>query len=94
MKFPLTTKRKIGFPLDKLRENTQKLSNVVHKKGLKYPLADAEKELFKVLSRESLTENINIALESYELELESFYYRKLIPKESMKEMIPKNFLLF
>lgn len=68
---------------------TRSQLEVLNKKGLKYPLADAEKELFKVLSRESLTENTNIALESYESELDSLYYRKSIPKESMKEMISK-----
>jgi len=48
-----------------------------------------QKELFKVLSRESLTENTNIAMESYESELDSLYYKKSIPKEIMKEMISK-----
>lgn len=33
MKFHLTTKRKLGFFLDKLGENTQKLADAVHKKG-------------------------------------------------------------
>jgi len=33
MKFPLTTKRKLGFFLDKLGKNTQKLADSVHKNG-------------------------------------------------------------
>jgi len=33
LKFPLTTKRKLGFLLDRLGENTQILMDAVHKKG-------------------------------------------------------------
>lgn len=33
MKFPLTTKRKLGFLLDKLGKNTQKLTKAIHRKG-------------------------------------------------------------
>lgn len=62
---------------------------VLNKKGLNYPLADAEKELFKELSQKSITENTNIALESYDSELDALYYRKTIPKESLKAMVSK-----
>ena len=48
-----------------------------------------QKELFKELTQESLIENTNIALESYESELDSLYYRETIPKESIKEMVSK-----
>lgn len=33
MQFPLATKRKLGFLLDKLGKNTWKLTNAIHKKG-------------------------------------------------------------
>jgi predicted transcriptional regulator of viral defense system len=43
LKFPLTTKRKLGFLLDKLGENTQELLKVIHKKGYSHLTKNSKK---------------------------------------------------
>lgn len=45
-----------------------------------------QNELFKPLTKENINENVRIALESYESDLENLYYRKKVLLEDIKDL--------
>lgn len=46
-----------------------------------------QKELFRPLSKENINENVSIALESYESDLENLYYKKYVSLKEIRELV-------
>jgi hypothetical protein len=46
-----------------------------------------QKELFRPLSKENINENVSIALESYESDLENLYYKKYVSLKDIRELV-------
>jgi len=46
-----------------------------------------QKEVFRPLSKENINENVSIAIESYETDLENLYYKKYVSIEDIRNLI-------